>query len=459
MKKLLSFIFVCLLSITLFGCGEEPTPTPGPDDDPKPVEVTKYTVTFVANGETLKTEEVESGKAATAPTVNVEGYTFEGWDKDFSNVTSNLTVNAKLTKIEAKKYTVKFLVDGNEVASQEVEEGKAATAPQNPTKEGFNFKGWDKDFSKVTSDLEVNAIFEEIPDTSTYYTVEFVVNGVTINTQQVKEGEAAVLPEQPAPVDGKYFAGWRKDTSKVTSDMKVNAIMTEVNLEAKTVYMALPIGKCELTYYVTQDKMSNKIYDGNLNTTKIYFCEGYPSGTTYWQRILISAINGELVVTEIRISGGSDAKANCDYAIFSYGDLKNKLINLNVQPGDIIQFTTNPSSFFECQDTNESFTVKRYQDVTQYDLSSDVAHTVIALHKMDQYFKGLGDVIKQETLDLVTLDPDTEAAITWVSSNPEIISNDGLVNLPDAETEVTLTATAVYGTSTYTWVYTLKVSK
>ena len=72
------------------------------------------------------------------------------------------------------------------------------------------FKGWSNlknldfsnaDFSKVTSDLEVNAIFEEIPDTSTYYTVEFVVNGVTINTQQVKEGEAAVLPEQPAPVE------------------------------------------------------------------------------------------------------------------------------------------------------------------------------------------------------------------------------------------------------------------
>jgi len=63
--------------------------------------VTKYTVIFYDyNGTTvLKTETVESGKAASAPSTVTKNYTkdgveyrFTGWDKSFSKVTSNLTV-------------------------------------------------------------------------------------------------------------------------------------------------------------------------------------------------------------------------------------------------------------------------------------------------------------------------------------------------------------------------------
>lgn len=59
-----------------------------------------YTVTFVdGQGKTLKTEKVESGKAATAPAAPKRaGYTFTGWNKDFSKVTSNMTVTAKWKK-------------------------------------------------------------------------------------------------------------------------------------------------------------------------------------------------------------------------------------------------------------------------------------------------------------------------------------------------------------------------
>ena len=61
-----------------------------------PPAVTTYTVTFKDwNSTVLKTETVESGKAATAPAdPNREGYIFTGWDKSFDNVTGNLTVTA-----------------------------------------------------------------------------------------------------------------------------------------------------------------------------------------------------------------------------------------------------------------------------------------------------------------------------------------------------------------------------
>ncbi len=58
--------------------------------------VVKYTVTFKDyNGAILKTEEVESGKSATAPTVPERvGYTFDGWDISYENVTADITVTA-----------------------------------------------------------------------------------------------------------------------------------------------------------------------------------------------------------------------------------------------------------------------------------------------------------------------------------------------------------------------------
>ena len=42
-----------------------------------------------------------------------------------------------------------------------MEEGKAATAPNAPTVEGFKFIKWDKEISNITSDLTVNAVYEK----------------------------------------------------------------------------------------------------------------------------------------------------------------------------------------------------------------------------------------------------------------------------------------------------------
>ena len=59
-------------------------------------------------------------------------------------------------------YNVTF-VDGNggTVSVQTVVSGDAAKQPPAPVREGYVFKGWDKDFSKVTSDLVVTALWEK----------------------------------------------------------------------------------------------------------------------------------------------------------------------------------------------------------------------------------------------------------------------------------------------------------
>ena len=121
------------------------------------------TVTFVdGQGKTLKTEKVESGKAATAPaTPKRSGYTFTGWDKDFSKVTADMTVTAQWKKNAEPTpatYTVTFVDgQGKTLKTEKVKSGKAATAPADPKRTGYTFTGWNKDFSKVTADMTVTA--------------------------------------------------------------------------------------------------------------------------------------------------------------------------------------------------------------------------------------------------------------------------------------------------------------
>ena len=65
--------------------------------------------------------------------------------------------------VPAKKYTVIFKdYDGTVISTQSIKEGTAATAPKNPTRDGYDFTGWDKSFNNVTSDITITAIYEII---------------------------------------------------------------------------------------------------------------------------------------------------------------------------------------------------------------------------------------------------------------------------------------------------------
>jgi surface protein len=81
-----------------------------------------YTVTFVDyDGTVLKTQTVEEGSSATAPAdPSRAGYTFTGWDKSFSNITSNLTVSAQYTAIVFSNTNLRVKENGNWVPIHKV---------------------------------------------------------------------------------------------------------------------------------------------------------------------------------------------------------------------------------------------------------------------------------------------------------------------------------------------------
>ena len=124
-----------------------------------------WTVTFTdGDGNVISTDMVVDGEAATAPSVeDRDNALFAGWDTDFSRVTSDMTVNAKWTPI----WTVTFTDGaGSTLSTQKVINSDSATAPANPTRDGYNFLGWDADFSNVTSDMTVNARWDPKPTIS-----------------------------------------------------------------------------------------------------------------------------------------------------------------------------------------------------------------------------------------------------------------------------------------------------
>lgn len=60
----------------------------------------------------------------------------------------------------SSKYTVNFIdIDGTILKTEEVASGEAATAPENPSQSGLEFVKWDKEYNEVTSDMDVNAVY------------------------------------------------------------------------------------------------------------------------------------------------------------------------------------------------------------------------------------------------------------------------------------------------------------
>jgi len=97
-------------------------------------------------------------------------------------------------------YTVTFEDGlGNTLKTEQVKIGKAATAPDEPTRDGFTFVGWDTDFSNVTSDLTVTALWKENYDVT--------VNNGTANKEHAVEGESVTITANE-PGYAKRFKKW-----------------------------------------------------------------------------------------------------------------------------------------------------------------------------------------------------------------------------------------------------------
>ena len=189
-----------------------------------------YTVTFQADGATVKTMTVEDGytlKDSDYPAVPTKtGYTGE-WVKYTTAIHSNVTVQAKYTAV-VTKYTVTFKADNTVVKTMTVKDGytlKASDYPTVPAKSGYTGE-WVKYTSAIHSNVTVQAKYTAVV---TKYTVFFKADGFTVKAIQVNDGyvlQDADYPEVPAKVG--CNGAWEKHTAAIHSNVTINAVYSPI---------------------------------------------------------------------------------------------------------------------------------------------------------------------------------------------------------------------------------------
>lgn len=277
LAKILSLLLICL--ITLVGCQDNKT---------------TYTVTFYdGTGNELKTETVKEGGSATAPDApiisNTAAYTYEftGWNKDFSNVTSDLKVYPTY-KMEMNKYTYTFLdYDGTVLKQQTAYYGSSIIPPKlsprpAPVSARYDFVSWGKEVGTLTEDVTFQAEYCLVYyHTLSVYGPDFEE---VINTIMVDEGLLPPVPREPRveKVAGNYyrFLGWYTEsvggeefdfTKPLTSDVAIypRFEVEPFQLRGKTLSL---LGDSITTFY-TKDSPLTSSFQGQYE----YY---YPNANT-----------------------------------------------------------------------------------------------------------------------------------------------------------------------------------
>ena len=173
-------------------------------------EINQYTITFDTNGGSeIAPITQDYGTEITAPdNPTRKGYTFMGWDKEIPETmpAENITVKAQW---EINQYTISFDTNGgSEIAPITQDYGTEITAPANPTRKGYTFKGWDKEIPETmpAENMTVKAQWE-----INQYTIAFDTNGgseIAPITQDY--GTEITAPDNPTR-KGYTFKGWDKE--------------------------------------------------------------------------------------------------------------------------------------------------------------------------------------------------------------------------------------------------------
>ncbi len=199
----------------------------------------KYTVTYLVNGENYYTQQYEVGQ-----TINLidepqsENSIFSGWHCDYETMPAqNIEVVGTLT---AKSHNINYYVDGELYQSVTYENGAEVNAIAEPSKTGYTFSGWSEvPTTMPANDVEVNGTF-----TINSYDINYYVDGTLYKTVKCNYNDAITLIDEPVK-DGYVFSGWSEAPEKMpANDIDINGTFSK--------------GSHNLKYYV----------DGKLYYTK-----------------------------------------------------------------------------------------------------------------------------------------------------------------------------------------------
>lgn len=189
-----------------------------------------FTVSVSING-VVTTQSVNYGEDAVLPTnPTKEGYTFTGWSSDGKNITSDLMITASFL---INEYTITFVVGEEDLYTRKVNHGGTLAndlIPVVPNVTGKN-GAWDKtDFTNITSNLTVTAVYTDKVYTVTYVNKsgETVLGNASYGPFEITHGTLMTAPNASDSITGYDFVGYDYDYDEaVTSDLTIVANYTK----------------------------------------------------------------------------------------------------------------------------------------------------------------------------------------------------------------------------------------
>ena len=232
-----------------------------------------YTVTFNANGHGVapSSQAVTRGETVEIPVEPIEaGYTFLGWYTESSCINKydfSTPVYNKFTlyaKWQINTYTITFDANGGKFSGNSTIWRKTGLfneefeAPENPTRVGYTFIGWDKEIpSRIPAE---NAVFKAQWQVN-QYTISFnTVGGTTIESITLDYDAIIIPPSNPFKA-GYNFVGWNPviPARMPAYDMICTAIWSPITYK--------------ITYNLINDGKLNHVAVNNSNNPETYTIE------------------------------------------------------------------------------------------------------------------------------------------------------------------------------------------
>ena len=173
-------------------------------------QLNSWPVTFLydVDGQVLKQEDVNYGETITPPAdPQREGYDFDGWYPEIPETMPDSAMTF-VAQWQVIYYSTVFYLDegGPLYEGQEVAYGDGLIVPNDPTREGYTFVGWDPEIPDAmpAHDMVFIAKWEV-----NKWTLTFVVdNDVWETRENVAYGTKLTPPENEPSREGYTFSGW-----------------------------------------------------------------------------------------------------------------------------------------------------------------------------------------------------------------------------------------------------------
>lgn len=228
-------------------------------------EVNSYKIKYTIDGEVFSEELLKYGSKIEVKQVPEKtGYTFKGWDKELPNTMPASDIEL-IGTYEKNKYTITYIIEGQENITRTYYYGDAIETIENPKLEGLNFVKWSEIIPDTMPDhnIEVYAEFDKKSFNINYY-----IDGVLYKTDSYQYNDNIDALEM-AEKSGYTFSGWDKE------------LPTNMPAENLNFYGSYVIATYQITYVYEEGNLPTHTLNTLEELSQVFWDEFYAwSGST-----------------------------------------------------------------------------------------------------------------------------------------------------------------------------------